>query len=249
MIRIMKIAIFSDIHSNLEALHACCRRAEALGVERYVCLGDLIGYGADPVETLDAVMQLPGLIAIRGNHEEMVLSTDLVGTTNAIVQASRWTRKQLSQDHLRFLSGLSYIHNEFDVTFAHASAALPQSWDYLYEPLQVEACIEASSNNVTFIGHVHIPNIFFEKFDKIFQVEPALEGIHVPLLNRVRYVVNVGAVGQPRDGFPAASFTILDLENRQLCFQRVPYDYHKAAGKIVKAGLDPHFAQRLMQGV
>ena len=117
----MKIAVLSDIHSNLEALQACIRKASIAGVEQYVCLGDIIGYGADPVATLELVISLPGLIAVRGNHDEAALTGRYPGVDQSIQDAIQWTHQRLSKEHLKFLSELPYVYPANGAVYAHAS--------------------------------------------------------------------------------------------------------------------------------
>ncbi len=244
----MKIAIMSDIHSNLEALHVCCQRAKNAGVERYVCLGDITGYGADPKATLDLLMELPGLIALRGNHDEALLSENQAGVQNSIKETTAWTRRQLSKRQLKFVTDLPYLHSEFGVTFAHASAAAPQRWDYLDRLENIKGCMRASDNNVTFIGHVHIPKVFYETPAGTLRAKLAQDGVAIPLFRHCRYVINVGSVGQPRDGIQAACFVIYDISTREITFQRVAYDHTKTARKILKANLNSTYAKRLAIG-
>lgn len=241
----MRLAILSDIHSNLEALEACQRQAHREGAEAYMCLGDMTGYGADPAATLDEVMALPGLLAVRGNHDEALLSTDYAGVNNSLKNSTAWTRDLLSDRHLEFLRSLPYLHEAYGATFAHASAANPASWDYLSEDWQMLPCMDAAHTNVTFIGHMHIPKVFYEtKPGQIRELKPK-EGIGVHLSIHTRYVINVGSVGQPRDGDSAACFVIYDDEAREVSFHRVVYNLAETARKILAADLNPDFAERL----
>jgi len=244
----MKIAIFSDIHSNLEALQACCHRAEQEYVERYVCLGDITGYGADPSAVIELLLELPELIAVRGNHEAALLSNSYGRMRPSIQHAIQWTRQQLSPEHIDFLKGLPLIRNEYGVTFTHASTNTPLNWDYINTPEESKSCMDAADTNVTFIGHVHVPNVFYETPAGALKVSDAWEGLSIPLFRQCRYVVNVGSVGQPRDGIHAASFVIYDMDARTVTFHRVPYDYNTAARKILDASLDRSFADRLLAG-
>lgn len=241
----MKLAIISDIHSNIEALEACHRVALEQGVEGFACLGDMIGYGADPVAVLDLIQSLPGLIVVRGNHDNALLSKTYKGVWSPIQQAIEWTYAQLSPAHIEFINNLPFIHEEFGATFVHASAANPRKWEYLFMPEQAKDCMSAANTNVTFIGHVHVPGVFYETPTQLIRKSSPEEGISVPLHREQRYVINVGSVGQPRDGDPAACFVIYDSDVAEFSFHRVIYDHTRTAKKILAAGLDPLFAARL----
>jgi diadenosine tetraphosphatase ApaH/serine/threonine PP2A family protein phosphatase len=244
----MKVAILSDIHSNLEALTACRDRALALGVERFVCLGDCVGYGPDPAATMDLLISLPGLIAVLGNHDEHVMVEGGSLPSPQVKQAVDWTRRQLQREHLEFLGGLPYLHIENGVTYVHASAARPYEWVYLLVAEQARECMEAAETPLVFVGHVHIPALYRQT--RLGTAEPVeLEQDRIYALNPSQhYVVNVGSVGQPRDDDNRASFVIYDEAQNSVTFQRVPYDYAATGRKIQAAGLHPFFAERLASG-
>jgi predicted phosphodiesterase len=244
----MKIAILSDIHSNLEALTACRDRALTHGVERFVCLGDCVGYGPDPAATMDLLMSLPGLIAVLGNHDEHVIVEGGSLPSPQVKQAVDWTRRQLRREHLEYLGALPYLHIEHGVTYVHASAARPYEWVYLLSADLARECMEAAETSLVFVGHVHIPALYRQtRHGSAESVE--LEQDRVYALNpSQRHVVNVGSVGQPRDDDNRASFVIYDEARNSVVFQRVPYDYFATGRKIQAAGLHPFFAERLVSG-
>lgn len=244
----MKIAILSDIHSNLEALTACRERALAHGVEQFVCLGDCVGYGADPAATMDLLLSLPGLVSVLGNHDEHMILEGNTLPSPQVKQAVDWTRQQLRREHLDYLGALPYLRIERGVTYVHASAARPYEWDYLLDADQVWECMQAAETSLVFIGHVHVPSLYREvRADSAELVVPQ-EGKAFALNPSRRYVVNVGSVGQPRDDDNRASFVIYDDERNSVTFQRVSYDYSVAGRKILAAGLHPFFAERLETG-
>jgi diadenosine tetraphosphatase ApaH/serine/threonine PP2A family protein phosphatase len=244
----MKIAILSDIHSNLEALSACRERALAQGVEQFVCLGDCVGYGGDPVATMDLLMSLPGLVAVLGNHDEHMIVERDMWTSPQVKQAVDWTRKQLRRAHLDFLGALPYQQIDRGVTYVHASAARPYEWDYLLDADQVWECMQAAETSLVFIGHVHIPAVYREIRNESVELVVPEAGKALRLNPDLRYVVNVGSVGQPRDDDNRASFVIYDEAQNSITFQRVPYDYAATGRKILAAGLHPFFAERLASG-
>lgn len=244
----MKIAILSDIHSNLEALTACHERALAHGVEKFVCLGDCVGYGPDPVATMDLLMSLPGLIAVLGNHDEHVIVEGESLPSPQVKQAVDWTRNQLRRDQLDFLGALPYLRIEGGVTYVHATAARPYEWEYLLAPAQVWECMQAAETSIVFIGHVHIPAIYRETRTSSAELVELQADIPIALNPSQCHVVNVGSVGQPRDNDNRASFVIYDEEQNSVTFLRVPYDFAATGRKIVQAGLHPFFAERLAAG-
>lgn len=244
----MKIAIISDLHSNMEALQACLNKARALQVEQYVCLGDIVGYGPDPAATLDIVMSLPNVVVIRGNHEEALFSNYSKGLRQHIQQTVSWTKKQLSEEQLNYLQALPYEQIVLGMTMVHASADRPKKWPYVYNTELASQCMNAATTNLTFIGHTHQPEVFYETPSKHIKCLTPLAGARVPIYQQSRYVVNVGSVGQPRDENNAASFVVYDTEERELLFCRVAYEHELTAKKIIERGLPALFAERLEKG-
>ena len=240
-------AIVSDIHSNLEALQTCVAHARAQGATHFACLGDCIGYGADPVPTLDLLRALPHLILIRGNHDEALFADEMIDVPG-IREALDWTGLQLAPVHCDFLESAPYMHTLGEATYAHASAHEPQAWEYLRRPEQIRDCLAATNTRVTFIGHVHVPMVFHLTADNTLREHHPESAVPIPLLPGCRYVVNVGSVGQPRDGNNATCYVLYDSEVGSVTFFRLPYDYQCTAGKIRAAGLSERFAERLLRG-
>jgi diadenosine tetraphosphatase ApaH/serine/threonine PP2A family protein phosphatase len=244
----MKIAVLSDIHSNIEALEACLAVAEQHAVAAYACLGDSVNYGADPVATLDRIMALPGLIAVLGNHDEAMFLAPHWAASSQIEQAAVWTRQQLQPGQLEFLRGLPYVQRAHGAVFAHAALDFPADWEYVIEPGQARRCFKAVDGQVLFLGHVHVPCIFRQRADGVVEeIEPEPKRRYT-LADDKRYLVNVGSVGQPRDGDNTACFVIYDAAIGELSFQRVPYDFARAAETIRRAGLHSFYAERLALG-
>jgi diadenosine tetraphosphatase ApaH/serine/threonine PP2A family protein phosphatase len=244
----VKIAVLSDIHSNIEALRACLDRARACGAERHACLGDTLGYGPDPVETLDTLLALPNLVSVIGNHDETVLGTGRHAANRWIEAVAEWTRERLRPAHFEYLRSLPYLHVERDVTYAHASVWNPLDWEYLLKPGQIHACLRAARTRLVFIGHVHVPAVFRLAPDKTLSEVPFAPGAPVALDRDCRYVINVGSVGQPRDENPAACFVMHDDAADTVTFERVPYDHGATAARIRAAGFHEFFAERLALG-
>jgi diadenosine tetraphosphatase ApaH/serine/threonine PP2A family protein phosphatase len=243
----MRQAILSDIHSNLEALQACVAHAHAQGATHFACLGDCVGYGADPVPTIDLLLSLPHLLMIRGNHDE-ALFLDEVPDVPGVSEAIDWTCTQLAPVHCDLLEAAPYVLTVGAATYAHASAHAPEEWAYLRRPEQIHDCLAATDATVTFIGHVHVPRAFSYAPDEGLQEHSIADGVPLALVPGHRYVVNVGSVGQPRDGNNAASYALYDSDAGKVTLFRVAYDHARAAEKILAAGLDASFAERLMEG-
>lgn len=244
----MKIAVISDIHSNLEALTECCRVAEENGAEQFVCLGDSVGYGPDPVAVLDKLRSLPNLICILGNHDEYMFNFIALDSTPPVQIVAEWTIKQLSAEHIDFLKSLSYTEVENGVTYVHASMHQPGSWGYVTSTERAKKCMDSSSTNLVFYGHVHIPMIFHEKPDNSVEMITPDSDTTISLHQNHRYVINVGSVGQPRDGNNEACFVMYDEDLHSVTFHRVPYEYEKTIQKIHDNNLHPDFAIRLESG-
>lgn len=243
----MKVAILSDVHGNLEALTACLAHAAHEGAERFVCLGDSVGYGPDPRLTLGSLMSLRGLVAVRGNHDEALLAPDRPMPPE-VAQVLAWTRAQLGTSQRAFLAGLPYIVRDDSVAYAHASAAAPERWEYIESPERAAVCADAAERPLVFIGHVHVPRVYYETpGGRLRELVPE-DGQAVPLSPRGRYVVNAGSVGQPRDGNSAACYVIHDRTTDAVVFHRVPYDHRRTADKILQRALPPWFARRLSEG-
>lgn len=241
-------AILSDIHSNLEALQTCVRHAREHGAERFVCLGDCVGYGADPERTLDLLMSLPGILLVRGNHDDALFQGGDYGGSS-IREAINWTARLLTARQKKFLDSAPYMHRENPVTYAHASAHEPHAWEYLSQPGQIEQCMDAADTPVTFIGHVHVPKVFYrtQPDGEVRELNP-VSGIPIPLSQLCSYVINVGSVGQPRDGNNASCYVLHDTTRQEVTFFRLAYDHLTTADKIRNAGLAPRFAERLSEG-
>jgi diadenosine tetraphosphatase ApaH/serine/threonine PP2A family protein phosphatase len=224
----MLIALMSDIHANREAFSACLAHAASYPVDRHVFLGDYVGYGADPGWAVDTVMDHVerGAVAILGNHDEAI-SSARVQMNEIALAAIEWTRERLDARQRQFLAGLPLVMEE------------------AYEARQ---SLEATARRVTFCGHVHVPELYhLGAAAKIGAFTP-VAGVGIPLLRQRRWLAVMGAVGQPRDGLPAACYAMLDEEESTLTYVRVPYDVAGAAAKIRAAGLPSILAARLEQG-
>ncbi len=246
----MKLALFADIHSNLEAINACLAHARALGADRYAFLGDLVGYGADPVAVLDLIegYATRGAVVVQGNHDAAALGRD-AGGMNADAQAAiDWTRAQLGQRERAFLAALPLTLADGNMFFVHASAAAPQNWTYVICPAAAQDCIEAANASYTFCGHVHEQELYYTGAGGLPMPFRPIAGIPIPATRQRRWLAIVGSAGQPRDGNNAACYTLFDAERERLTFYRVVYDFRAAAQKVRAAGLPERLARRLERG-
>jgi len=245
----MRIALMSDIHANREAFSACLAHAAGAKADRYVFLGDYVGYGADPGWAVDTVMDhvARGAIAIRGNHDEAI-SAARVQMNAVALAAVEWTRTQLDGRQREFLARLPLTVEEADRLYVHASACAPAAWHYVTDGHEARQSLEAAASRVTFCGHVHVPEIYhLSAAGKLAAFTPAAD-VAIPLLQQRRWLAVIGAVGQPRDGVPDACYAVLDDVGGTLTYLRVPYDIARAAAKIRAAGLPEMLAARLEEG-
>jgi len=244
-------ALLSDIHGNLEALNACLGHARERGAERFGFLGDLVGYGADARGVVEVVARYAaaGAVVLKGNHDAAIEGGG--GYFNEASRAAlQWARETLTQEQKDFLASLPLVVRHESVCFVHASAAAPQRWDYIDSPAAAKHCADATDACYTFCGHVHDQVLYFEnaRGGRMTEFRP-FPGTAIPVRNHRRWVVSVGSVCQPRDGNPAAAYTLFDLAGQTLTFFRVAYDAMAAADKIRRCGLPGSLAYRVELGV
>lgn len=242
----MKYAIISDIHSNLESLEEVLREIDERGAERVVCLGDIVGYNANPNECIELVRER-NIACIMGNHDAAASSLESLDYFNyAARSALIWTNRQLRERNRRFLAGLpeqKMIDSDF--LMVHGS---PLDRDtYLlshYEALGQFPYLEERGVNSCFFGHSHRPVLYS------YDSEVVGEGLECHQLKKeTYYLINPGSVGQPRDGDPRASFLLFDSDTFQIEVIRLDYDVNKTAKKVFAAGLDPILGERLYLGI
>jgi diadenosine tetraphosphatase ApaH/serine/threonine PP2A family protein phosphatase len=244
------IALLADVHANLEALNACLTHAGEREAGRYVFLGDLVGYGADPQAVVDIVARYAsdGAVVVKGNHDEAVHKTASY-MNDSLRSVIEWTRKALSADAKAFLSSRPLCVREPPMCFVHASAAAPQRWDYVDSPTAAQRSVDASRTPYTFSGHVHDQELYFRGAHGKMSAFRPVPGRAVPVGAHRNWLALVGSVGQPRDGNPAAAYALFDVARERIAFHRVPYDHLAAARKIREAGLPLSVAYRVEQGI
>ena len=245
----MRLALFADIHANRQAFAACLDAARARGAERLICLGDIVGYGADPEWAVDTVKDLvaKGAIAVRGNHDNAigVPSDSMNGDAQAAID---WTRNRLSGEQKEFLASLPIMREEDNRLYVHSEASDPAKWRYIRDTADAARSMMATELQITFCGHIHRPGLYsMSSTAKMTSFVPTA-GVAVQLLTGRRWLAVLGSVGQPRDGDPAASFAMFDTASREITYHRVPYDVATAAARIKANGLPLWLADRLSIG-
>lgn len=249
----MKLALLSDIHANLQALHACMDHAQQQGATRYALLGDLVGYGGDPVAVMDRIMHMAqdGAVVLQGNHDEMALNppaqSDRLGEATA-----GWTHAQLTSEHQQFLASLPLTARIQSCFLVHASADAPTKWRYVEDERSALASLEAATTEpdvrYVFGGHVHQQTLYYKGSGRGLMAFKPTPGVPIPTPGHRQWIATVGSVGQPRDGKPLAMYALFDLAQSRLTFHRVAYDHAAAAAAVRRAGLPEYFAQRLEEG-
>jgi len=245
----MRIGIFSDVHANAEALTAVLEafRAERPAIDKLVCLGDSVGYGASPNECCDLIRDVAAF-TILGNHDAAVAGRmDYSYYYDAARNALDLHARQLSPENMTWLKGLPYEVREGDVHFCHGSPINLEEFEYIFSIEQAARCLEVwdQLGVVTFIGHSHLCKSFALSRDDVYEVVAPKFSIRPDH----RYIISVGSVGQPRDYDNRASYTIYDTEEKVFEFKRVAYDIDSAANKIFSTDLERNFGNRLFLGV
>ena len=239
----MKYALLGDIHANLEALEVVLKDAKEHGVEKYACVGDVVGYNANPVECMGIVRDL-GCTTVRGNHDHYCSHAEnLNGFHPLAADVVDWTRKQLNAEQQEWLRKLKFVAPVESFTIVHSTLDTPEMWGYVFDKLEAEANFNYQTTTLCFYGHTHVP-LAFEKSDTV------RFGLYskIKVTLGKKYFINVGSVGQPRDGDPRAAYVIYDMVNNTVELRRLPYDIQKTQKKILDAGLPGRIAARLAVG-
>ncbi len=245
----MRVALMADIHANREAFDACMAHAESQGLDRFVFLGDYVGYGADPTYICERITELTakGAIAVIGNHDAAICG-DTKAMNPIAAHAITWTRNNLSRAHAEWLAQLPFTAEDDGRLYVHAEGSDPARFSYITNSETAGRDLNGTHAQAVFCGHVHMPAIYgITATEKIMRHVP-VTGVSVPLPRHRRWLVVLGSVGQPRDGNPDASYAILDTTRSEIIFQRVAYDVESAARKILSAGLHDFLATRLFIG-
>jgi len=238
------VAILSDIHANLPALEAVLADVESQGIRELLCLGDVVGYGARPVECIELLRSKSFLSILRGNHDAYAASEiDPPNVSPETLEGIRWTRARLSPEHRAWLGALPLAWQGSDCEAVHAALPQPEAWDYVLEASAAARHFAHQRQGICFIGHSHRPAMFVEGEDRALDLT-SLESIRPDR----KQVINVGSVGQPRDKDPQACYLIYRRDRQDVWWRRVAYDVSAAQTAIIAAGLPMKFAQRLAIG-
>ncbi|MDQ2867839.1 MAG: metallophosphatase family protein [Verrucomicrobiota bacterium] len=239
----MRFAIFSDIHANLEALETVLADARARNCTHFVCLGDVVGYNANPKECLHIVRELD-CPTVKGNHDEQASVPEIEpGFNDLALRAITWTREQLDEDNRAWLQNLKLERQVRDFTIVHATLDTPGQWGYVFRDLDAMASFTYQHTTLCFFGHTHVQGAFIRN-----------EGIERTRAAQIRvefgkkYFINAGSVGQPRDGDWRAAYCIYHADDNLIELCRLPYDIETARRKILDAGLPRQLADRLAVG-
>lgn len=250
----MRTALLADIHANREALDAVLDDVRRTGVDRIVCLGDVVGYGPDPEACVDTVAErvADGAVCILGNHDQAI-AIGTKGMSENAARAIEWTTGRLGPAERAFLQALPLAFSDGDVLHVHASADTPSDWTYVVSAEEAAESLAACDARLIFSGHTHVPALFNTlhgvsgSTGKTISFRPPADK-PVPLTPIRRYHAVIGSVGQPRDGDPRACWGLYDSDARELTWRRVAYDVEATARKIVAAGLPERLATRLATG-
>jgi len=240
----MRIAIFGDIHSNLEGLQAVMEDAKAQNCGGFVCLGDIVGYNANPKECLDIVRKMECPV-VKGNHDELagmeIAPSNVSGLAN---EGIAYTRSQLTADDLQWLKELKFVRQVRDFTIVHATLDTPHKWGYVLNQLDAGASFSYQHTQICFFGHTHVPRAYVRDH----QVKMHEGWQKIPIELGKKYFINIGSVGQPRDGNWRSAYVIYNIKEKYVELRRLEYDIALTQKKIIAAGLPPRLAARLAEG-
>jgi predicted phosphodiesterase len=239
----MRFAIFGDIHANLESFETVLADARDQRCTDFICLGDIVGYNANPRECLQRVQSL-GCPVVKGNHDDHVSSDCPLGTFNLLAKvAIQWTRDQLTTEEKQWLGALPLTTEIHGFTIVHATLDSAEKWGYVLNQLDAATSFSQQTTALCFFGHTHAPIAYIKNSStvglpfKTLTIEPAK-----------KYFINVGSVGQPRDGDWRASYAVFDVKSGTILLRRLRYDLLKTQQKILAAGLPSQLADRLAFG-
>lgn len=242
----MRYGIISDIHSNLEAFEAVIAGLSRDDIDKYICLGDVVGYGADPILCIERLRWLNPEIVIAGNHDYGVLDKlDIDYFSEPAAAGVAWTKGKLGSKEISYLESLKLLYEDKSFTLVHGSLEAPEYFNYIINTGDAFVTAVISKTPVVFVGHSHCAEIY--EFD-VHGSGARLKGFGAEIIPGRKYVVNVGSVGQPRDRDPRAAYCVFDDSLLSVEIKRVPYDIITAGNKIRSSGLPVFLADRLAVG-
>jgi diadenosine tetraphosphatase ApaH/serine/threonine PP2A family protein phosphatase len=242
----MRYAVLGDIHGNWDAFDAVLRHLEGRDVQRYVCTGDIVGYGAEPGKCVRKVRDL-GCTCVAGNHDYAVIGRLELSYFNSHArEAVEWTRQRLPLKHAEYLAALPLTAVEDELTVAHGTVHRPELFGYIETVFEAQLTFHAMGTRIAFLGHSHVPIAFLESEGQ--ESVTYTQSSEFELRHVSKAVVNVGSVGQPRDDDPRACYCIYDSDAQTIELHRVEYNIDRAQDRIRKAGLPDVLAARLALG-
>ena len=240
----MKYAIFADMHANLEAYQAVLGALKKEKISKYFCVGDIVGYGADPTHSIKITKELD-CVTVCGNHDWAAVGlTDIEYFNPYARTAVLWTREAITESDREYLKALKLVYEDEELTLVHGALTRPEEFNYVLDDYAAHKMMEMMKTKISFIGHSHAAGIFiFDRNELQYSLKPKIS-----IEPDKKYLVNVGSVGQPRDRDRRAAFCIYDKDNQILEIRRAEYDVKKAQKKILDAGLPEILAYRLEEG-
>lgn len=239
----MKYAVISDIHANLESFQSVLEEIGAKGADRIICLGDIVGYGADPNECVE-IIRNRNITALMGNHDSVACGMSEPFNFNPVArEAVLWTRRELTEENRKFLRSLTTKEVVDDFLIVHGAISDPDK--YIMSSYDAEPEFNLFGKHyLCFFGHTHVAVCFSQANGRIERITDEI----FELQKEIKYLINPGSVGQPRDRDPRASFLIYEEDIGKVAFKRVEYDIKSAQNKIIKRGLNRILAERLSYG-
>ncbi len=242
----MRIGIFSDVHGNIEALEVVLQALKYENVDRTICLGDVVGYGPNPNQCVDKIIEEVDHV-IAGNHDYAAIGQVSTQYFNEYArQAIDWTQDVLTSTSVHFLSQLPLIHIEEEITFVHATPEAPEEWHYIFTNDHAYRNFHVLETSVCFVGHSHTPVAFVLDENEDIAICNATE---ISIIEGKKYIINEGSVGQPRDGDPRACYGILDTHAKRFHLQRLSYPVDQVQEKMWKEHLPSYLIHRLAVGL
>lgn len=239
----MRIAVLADVHGNLEALESVLIAIHKDGADRVYVLGDIVGYGPDPTACIYRIREAEA-ICVLGNHDEALIKPAHIHELNPMARETLLhSRDMVGVDELDYLRSFAYRCSEGDAVLSHANPAEPENWQCLFLFEHIDWCLQALTSRIAFVGHTHYPAIYCH-----------MDATSVPLtssevaIGRHRYLINVGSVGQPRDGDPRACYALWDTGSSRVELRRVDYAVQRTQEKIHALGWPVYVAERLARG-
>lgn len=240
------LAVFSDVHANLEALHAVLEDINAQGTSQLVCLGDIVGYAASPAQCLELVRSL-GCPVVQGNHDEAAGTDMALNGMHSVAQSGiEFARQKLTTEQRSYLASLPLSSSSKSCQFVHSSLNATSEWRYVMRAKEAQEHFNIQTESLCFCGHTHVPTVWHLSNTGNIKSWRGHGRIELPAGGKT--LINVGSVGQPRDLCSDACYALCDPQARWVEFRRIPYDIQKTKRKVMRAKLPRYAAQRLSLG-